>query len=147
VVEKLLFPDIDDGIPFSSLKDLCFEALKYFSPTSLASHARKVGRAPGAGRPEAQYTYELYRCLYKVTEGKCTIHSEYSYTVEGRIDLFLKKRKWGIEVLRDGDRISQHADRFRPRGAYGSWKIVSEHILLDFRTTIPSLKQGVYSIP
>jgi hypothetical protein len=143
MVEKLLFPDSDDGITFSSPKDLCFEALKYFSPTSLASHARKVGRAPGATRPEAQYAYELYRCLYKVTGGKCTIHSEYSYTVEGRIDLFLKKRKWGIEVLKDGDRMPQHINRFEPQGAYGSWKVVSKYIILDFRTKPPSLKRGI----
>jgi hypothetical protein len=67
--------------------------------------------------------------------------------VEGRIDLFLKKRKWGIEVLKDGDRMTQHIDRFKPEGAYGSWKIVSKHIILDFRTKPPVSKRGIYSIP
>jgi len=91
-VERLRFPDDDDGIQFASLKDLCFEALKHFSQAALTSHKRKLNHAPGATRLEAQYVYELYRCLYHVTGGKSIVHSEYSYTVGGCIDLFLKNR-------------------------------------------------------
>ncbi|KAF8540070.1 hypothetical protein BDD12DRAFT_835165 [Trichophaea hybrida] len=142
-VERLLFPDDDDGIQFASLKDLCFEALKHFSQTALTSHRRKINHAPGATRPEAQYVYELYRCLYHITGGKSIVHSEYSYAVAGRIDLFLRNRRWGIEALKDGDRMSEHIHRCGPRGVYGSWGVVSEYILLNFCTAPPKTKRDI----
>jgi hypothetical protein len=141
-VERLLLPDDDDGIQFASLKDLCFEALKHFSQTALTSHRRKLDHAPGATRPEAQYVYELYRCLYHITGGKSVVHSEYSYTVPGRIDLFLKNRRWGIEALKDGDRMSKHIHRCSPKGVYGSWGIASEYIILNFCAAPPKTKLG-----
>lgn len=141
-VERLIYPDDDDGIPFHTLRDLCIAALEKFSPTSLVSHGRKIGNAPGASRPEAQYAYELYRCIYKVTGGKCIVHGEYSYTTKGRIDFFIKKRAWGIEVIKDGDRVDGHIARFEDKGMYGSWNIVKEYILLDFRTKLPIKKRG-----
>lgn len=141
-MERLLFPDDDDGIHFVSLKDLFFEAICHFSPTALTSHKHKLNRIPGATQPEAPYAYELYRCLYQVTRGKSIVHSEYSYTVAGRIDFFLKGRKWGIEVLKDGDRLSEHINRLDPENTCGSWSMVSERILLNFCTSYPKVKRG-----
>jgi len=139
-VERLLFPSADDSIQ-CELKELCFAALEKFSPTSLQSHARKINRIPGATRPEAQYAYELYRCLYVITGGKCIIHTEYSYTVEGRIDFFIKSRQWGIECIKDSDRMSNHENRFQGKGAYGSWGIVCDYVILNFCTKPPKKKE------
>jgi hypothetical protein len=142
----LLFASTDDGIQ-CELKELCFAALGKFSPTSLQSHGKKINRIPGAMRPEAQYAYELYRCMYSITGGKCVIHSEYSYTVEGRIDFFIKSRQWGIECLKDGDRMSNHENRFQGQGAYGSWGIVCDYIILNFCTKPPKKKRGMVFQP
>jgi hypothetical protein len=136
-VERLLFLDNDNGVQFASLKDLCFEALNRFSQTTLTSHRCKLNHAPGATRPEAQYVYESYRCLYHITGGKSIVHSDYFYTVANRIDLFLKNRGWGIEALKDGDRMSEYIHRCDPQGIYGSWGVVSEYILLNFCTAPP----------
>ncbi|KAJ6559176.1 hypothetical protein DFH09DRAFT_1083777 [Mycena vulgaris] len=57
--------------------------------------------------------------------------AEYStpaeHTPAGRIDFLVyrreindKERSWGIELLRDGDRLQEHAYRFDPTGAYHS---------------------------
>ena len=61
------------------------------------------------------------------------IHSEFSYTKAGRIDFLLKQPGWGIEIFRDGDLLEQHISRFTVGGAYRSWGIVNDYILLDFR--------------
>lgn len=87
--------------------------------------------------PEAQFQDELYRALHLVTGGKCNIHSEFSYTSRGRLDFFLKKKQWGIEVMREGDRLQNHIERFEPQGAYGSWSLVKDWVILDFRHTQP----------
>lgn len=98
-------------------------------------------------RPEAQYAYELYRCLYAFTGGKCVIHSEYSYTVEGRIDFFIKSRQWGIECIKDSDRMLNHEKCFQGQGAYGSWGIVCDYIILNFCTKPPKKKRGMVFQP
>jgi hypothetical protein len=112
-----------------------------FSPTLLKAHGRKVAYV-SVGRPEAQYAYELYRCLHIVTGEKCSIQCEYSLTEDGKIDFFLKGKNWGLEVLREGDRMQNHLDRFGTGGAYGKWGIMEDHILLDFRSRRPRFKRG-----
>ena len=125
-------------IAFTSLKDLCLAALEQFSPTSIATHAKRLPHSPANSTrppcPEAQYGHELYRRMYIVLQGKAVIHSEFSYTKAGRIDFFLKQPGWGIEIFRDGDLLEQHISRFTVGGAYRSWGIVNDYILLDFRT-------------
>jgi hypothetical protein len=47
---------------------------------------------------------------------------------------------WGIEPLRDGDRISEHESRFREGGAYHPWLVyghMKEYVILDFCNTRP----------
>ncbi|KAK2790164.1 hypothetical protein FQN51_002495 [Onygenales sp. PD_10] len=103
--------------------------LENFSPRQLKNHPRKpkfgtqIASAPA---PEAQYQSEMYRALHVVTGGRCLVHSEFSYTTRRKIDFFLNKRTWGVEVMREGDRLQNHLDRFRPNGAYGSWKLVTD---------------------
>ena len=125
-------------IAFASLKDLFLAALERFSLTSIATHAKRLPHSPASCTqppcPEAQYGHELYSCMYKVLEGKAVIHSELSYTKAGRINFFLKQPGWGIEIFRDGDLLEQHVCRFTVGGAYHSWGIVNDYILLDFRT-------------
>lgn len=39
--------------------------------------------------------------------------------------------------MREGDRLHGHIDGFKPGGAYGSWKLVEDWVILDFRQTEP----------
>ncbi|KAE8349397.1 hypothetical protein BDV28DRAFT_141319 [Aspergillus coremiiformis] len=55
--------------------------------------------------------------------------------------------KWGIELLRDNDRISEHLTRFMPGGQY--YPLVQEHnmdqwIVLNFTNRCPSKKRTEY---
>jgi hypothetical protein len=146
-VERMLCPDDYDGIEYATVKDLCFAALEQFSPKRLKAQERRTSLvAVGAPRPEAQFCYELYRCLHEVTGGNCSIQCQFSYTVAGKLDFFLKGKQWGVEVLRNGDRVKAQCDRFRQDGKYGKWGIVTEHVLLDFRSTPPKKGRGTISL-
>ena len=54
--------------------------------------------------------------------------------VVGRIDFFIPVVKWGIEITRDGNRLSEHNSRFEDLGAYAMERGFI-HILLDCRTS------------
>jgi len=65
-------------------------------------------------------------------------------TPKGRIDFFIRSKKWGVELLRDGDRLRDHYSRFTT-GEYGRWLQngkMKEYILVDFRSTMPSQPKG-----
>lgn len=120
-------------------------ALPLFSPASLRRHKRMRGQAPGCGCPEAQYGFELYGAVHRVLGRKVTLHAEFSYTKRGRIDFFLLAERWGIEVLKDGDRLAEQISRCKPSGRYGSWGVVKDYTILDFRTKMPSKSYGMFS--
>lgn len=143
---SLILPSGSDRIPFTTVKELCFTAISQFCPHHLQNHMRKAShlaiKSAQMGPhetlpPEAQYADELYHCLHKVTNEKCIVHLELSYTNAGRIDFFLKDNLWGIELLREGDRLQEHLDRFKGKGKYGSWKLVKDWVTLDFRHSDP----------
>ncbi|KAJ7925841.1 hypothetical protein B0H13DRAFT_2313974 [Mycena leptocephala] len=73
--------------------------------------------------PEAQFQNEFYRAIYKVTNGGSGlwISPEFgtpqSSAHTGRIDFYLMgSKKWGIEILRNGDHLDEHVRQFGPGG-------------------------------
>ncbi|KAF8213633.1 hypothetical protein K438DRAFT_1956999 [Mycena galopus ATCC 62051] len=92
--------------------------------------------------PEAQWQDLFYTGVYKVTGGRgIWISPEYGTgktpNATGRIDFFVSAKKWGIELLREGDRIADHLARFAEGGAYDNWiqnGEITDYIVLDFRT-------------
>jgi len=54
----------------------------------------------------------------------------------GRVDFYIPVKKWGVELLRDGDRLENHSSRFTGTGAYAKMEF-EDYIILDFRTTSP----------
>ena len=65
-------------------------------------------------------------------------------TPNGRIDFFISSKKWGIELLRNGDRLLAHNDRFIG-GEYGKWikaQKMDDYIMIDFRSKVPNVKHG-----
>src|SRR5258706_2836727 len=65
-------------------------------------------------------------------------------TTKGRIDFFIPSKKWGIELLRDRDRLLAHNEQF-VGGEYGKWVqagMMDNYIMIDFRSTVPIMKLG-----
>ena len=63
--------------------------------------------------PEAQFQDEFYSASSKQAHGSVSF-PEFG-TKNGRIDFFIRSKKWGVELLRDGNRLSQHARHDVPR--------------------------------
>ena len=129
----------------SSLDTLWKQVLSGFSAAALGNPNRTPVSKRNASFVEAQYQEEFYRSLYSLTGGACCISPEYggktSFPKKGRIDFFISNMGWGIELLRDGDRIDGHVSRFQEGGAYHPWLAsgdMKEYVILDCRKTIPS---------
>lgn len=68
------------------------------------------------------------------------ISSEYTISGNGPMDFFAMSPRWGIELVRDSDRLVQHLDRFKRNGAYYTdiiSGIMKDWIILDFRHSFP----------
>ena len=73
---------------------------------------------------EAIYQDEFYCALYNTTDGATVTTPEYSSTSGdslGQIDFFIPSKKWGVEILRDGQALPEHHSRFGIHGVYGQW--------------------------
>lgn len=135
----------DDMPVFHSIIDLSFMVIAKFKRSQLQLPTRRVQSTESdVHPPEAQYQQEFYRCLFNITNGNVRISPEFASAkgakVAGRIDFFIPKVGWGIEITRDGGLLAEHDTRFQADGAYGAWLLtgdMSSYILLDFRTVVP----------
>jgi hypothetical protein len=122
------------------MKDLdilnfAIKVIKLFCPRHLSS-PRNIGASHKQRPPEAQYQDEFYRCCNRYSTGSLITFPEYG-GASGRIDFFIPLKKWGVELLRDGDRLENHHSRFTGLGAYANMQL-EDYIILDFRTARPT---------
>ena len=83
---------------------------------------------------------EWYRGFNSLLGHGFAISSEWSQLGNGRIDFRIIGPKWGIELLRDGDRLAEHCNRFLDKGAYHQWIVdgsMKDWIILDCRHSRP----------
>lgn len=128
-----------------SLLEFVIQVIKRFSPLNL-SYPRIVGPYYFQALPEAQYQDEFYRCCYDLTTGSLATLSEFG-TADGRVDIYIPSKKWGVELVRDGQLLEQHNSRFSPTGQYGKTLDIDEYIVLDFRMKKVVLAHPRKSIP
>ena len=124
---KLFCPNPAIPIQAPNLLEFVIQIIKRFSPLNL-SHPRTVGPYYFQNVPDARYQDEFYRCCYDLTAGSLTTLSEFG-AADGRVDLYIPSKKWGFELLRDGQSL-----RFPPTGQYGMALDIDKYIVLDFRT-------------
>lgn len=126
---------------FPSLTALCEAVLRRFSRKNLllSLNARQIP-STSLRPPEAQFQDEWYRAFYSLVGHGVGISSEWSHAGDGRIDFRIIEPAWGVELLRDGDRLTQHCDRFRDNGIYHKWilgGLIRDWLILDCRHTHP----------
>jgi len=134
---------------FSSVRQLCFEAISKFSPTLLSPTQPSLRAGAVVPLIEAEYTHELSRACYYMLGQNLFLTPEWrGSSSNGQVDFYIKSVKWAIECVREGDRLEQHIARFQPGGLYHPWIATEEildYILLDFRTSKPSKKRGMFA--
>ncbi|KAL2802486.1 hypothetical protein BJX63DRAFT_414925 [Aspergillus granulosus] len=140
-----LIGQADKPLPshIQSLRVLIMTTLRGFSSSILrASSAGKILSSSASYRPvEAQYQDEFYRAFNQVMGRGVSISSEWSRTRDGRVDFWIKQKKWAIELLRDHNRIDEHIARFHKDGKYYDWikdNMVSDWIVVNCATSMPA---------
>ncbi|KAF8272173.1 hypothetical protein EI94DRAFT_1718648 [Lactarius quietus] len=95
-----------------NIVDLTKKVLQRFDPRAFTGQ-REVNDLGAVQRtPEAQYQDEFYRCCHNLCGGSAIVFPEFG-TKRGRVDFYVKSRKWAIELVRDGAQLQEHVDHFR----------------------------------
>jgi hypothetical protein len=120
-------PKINDD----NLVSFVTNVIRCFSPRNL-SKPREVSPLLIQRPPESQFQDEFYRASISYSGG-AVIFPEFGSS-NGRIDLYIPSKQWGIELLRDGNNLAKHFGRFSTSGTYAKWVQTKDYIILDFRT-------------
>ena len=139
---------IVDAIPFHAedIVQFVIDVVSKFSPRMLST-SRRLGPGRVQRSPEARYQDEFYRCCHTRSNGSLVTFPEFGMA-KGRVDFYIPTKEWGVELLRDGDKLAQHSGRFSSQaGSYGTTLRPSDYIVLDCRITlprIPHLRKFIY---
>ncbi|APA10278.1 hypothetical protein sscle_06g050480 [Sclerotinia sclerotiorum 1980 UF-70] len=122
-------PDtILDEIP---LQQTCFNAIERFNLSSLKEHFKITFKWKRLLKTAIQD--EIYRCLNRELHN-IEIISEYPYLTNERLDFYISKKKWGIEILQCSDKeaMNEYISQFRIEGKYHGWSVMDDFIILMF---------------
>ena len=137
-VEWKLLGILDTTFDANNILDFVIDVISKFS-LQILSTTRRVTADQIQRPPEAQFQDEFYRCCHTRSNGSLVTFPEFG-TAKGRVDFYIPAKEWGVELLRDGDRLAQHSGRFSSQtGSYGTTLPLADYIILDCRTTTPRL--------
>ncbi|KAG8857508.1 hypothetical protein FRC20_000266, partial [Serendipita sp. 405] len=140
----------EDPIKDPNLRTFVINVIKNFSPQNLQTRGDLRTSSSPQSIPEAQFQQEFYRACAIYTRG-CVTNFPECGTAKGRIDYFIRSKKWGVEILRNGVRILEHDSRFTT-GEYGEWikdGKMDDFIMIDFRSNKPTkrdIKNLIYVV-
>lgn len=120
----------------TTIFDFAVNVIAEFSPLSISPN-RRIGPQCTQRPPEAQYQDEFYRSCYAYSKGSLVTFPEFG-TKKGRVDFYIPAMEWGVELLRDGNQLTQHSGRFSQSGSYKTTLPIADYIILDFRDTQPT---------
>ncbi|KAI9089852.1 hypothetical protein DFS34DRAFT_673037 [Phlyctochytrium arcticum] len=136
---RWLFPKRSPSAP-ANLKVLMKQAISDMSSAILRSSS-----PGGVDFPkEATFQHLFMQSLAASTPPSCAICPELSTVfpergeepserIAGAIDFYLNGQlRWGVELLRKGDKSGKHMDRFSPSGPYHPLR-VNDYVVVDFR--------------
>jgi hypothetical protein len=136
---KWFFPNRSCTKP-SSLRSLIVNAIGNMSASLLQQSTVNQDDFP----KEATFQHLFMEGLALSTEPTCVICPELSKVfppptcasterIHGEVDFYLNGTlRWGLELLVNGDRITEHIDRFGSNGKY-SLLAVNDYAVIDFR--------------
>ncbi|KAB8260979.1 hypothetical protein BDV32DRAFT_137656 [Aspergillus pseudonomiae] len=132
----------DNELAYSSPLILAIEAIKRFRPYQLSDPLRSI-TDPAPSPYEDQCQKEFYRCLFPLLDGHAIMSPEFLIKTGikgGTIDFYVAQKKWGLEFLRNRDRVLEHMQRFEPNGQYYHMieqGKMEQFIVIDFTNELP----------
>jgi len=135
-------PIMDQDLPAFAIN-----VIRRFSPEHLSpqtqigfypSSQEQVGASEKPRPREARFQDEFYRCCHEYANGSLISFPEFGYA-NGKVDLYIPCREWGVELLRDGNNLENYSSRFTGQGAYAKMKF-TDYITLYFSTEQPQKK-------
>jgi hypothetical protein len=107
--------------------------LELFNPQVFVS---TQARGRDGRRYERIYQDEFYRCCYLLAPSKCHPDVGAIYGSRGFLDFYIDgEQQWGFELLRDGDKLQGHIDRFDlASGRYRDIPL-ADYAVVDFYET------------
>ncbi|RAH87262.1 hypothetical protein BO86DRAFT_423776 [Aspergillus japonicus CBS 114.51] len=129
-------------LTYSSPLEMAIDAIRKFDPCQLSGRLRTLN---GDSVPiEDQYQKEFYRCLFPLLlEYQIKMAPEYLIKTgvrSGRIDFLIEQKKWGLELLRNSDRIRQYMQRFEEDGQYFTMikkRLIEDYVVLNSTRNAP----------
>ena len=148
VIEWKLCGICDATFPADNILDFVINVICKFSPQMLMTTQRVSSAGYVQHPPEAQYQDEFYHSCHTHSNSSLVTFPEFG-TAKGRVDFYIPAKKWGVELLRDSNRLVQHSRRFSlETGSYGTTLPLTDYIILDCRTTQPRAqhpRRNIYS--
>jgi hypothetical protein len=107
--------------------------LELFNPQVFVS---TQARGRDGQRYERIYQDEFYRCCYLLAPSKCHPDVGAIYGSRGFLDFYIDgEQQWGFELLRNGDKLQGHIDRFNlVSGRYADIPL-ADYAVVDFYET------------
>ncbi|KAF5865905.1 hypothetical protein ETB97_001973 [Aspergillus alliaceus] len=136
-------PVPDNNLNFTTPLQLAIDTITHFQPYQLANAPRSMAVGGNLSPLEDQYQKEFYRCLFPILDGHLIMSPEFIIKTGpkgGTIDFLIAGKKWGLELLREHDRVVEHMRRFETGGQYYSMiqsGEMEQYIVLDFTNTAP----------
>jgi len=135
-VQWMLLGNQDEAIiSENSVIDFVIAVIRKFIPLDLSA---RVFDTATQSTSEAHFQDEFYRACINHTKN-CVVSFPEFGNKRGEIDFLIPTKKWGIELLSNGDRLNAHAARFTTE-EYGQWisdQKIDDYVIVDFRTTLP----------
>ena len=109
------------------------QILQLFNPQVLVN---TLSMGKHGQRYESIYQDEFYRCCYLLAPSKCHPDVGAIYGSRGFLDFYIDgELQWGFELLRDGNKLQGHIDRFDlVSGRYADIPL-ADYAVVDFYET------------
>ncbi|PKK56868.1 hypothetical protein RhiirC2_871514 [Rhizophagus irregularis] len=134
VLSHRLFTSSLANSPTTNFEDFLTRTIERFCPTKLANSLGK-GKGNDSNLFERTWLMEWYRSATTVVPIGATISADVGpvFNSKGFLDFYVNGNySWGIELLREGDKLQEHANRFLTNGIYSDIPL-NQWAVLDFR--------------
>jgi hypothetical protein len=125
---------LQDSLQPRNLPETVIEAIKRMNPNYL-KNSLSLGEKNRL--VERQWQNEFYRALCSMLSINDYVSPDVGqvFGSKGAIDFYINgNKKWAVELLREGDRMDEHEERFLSGGVYASMKReINDWLIVDFR--------------